>query len=39
MDLSHAAVSPEFGKSSALFTLALSLGVAFILALKLFGVY
>ena len=39
MDLSHAAVSPEFGKSSALFTLALSIGLTFILALKLFGVY
>ncbi len=39
MDTSHAAVSKEFGKISAVVTLALSLGIASILALKLFGAY
>lgn len=39
MDTSHAAVSKEFGKSSAVVTLVLSIGLAFILALKLFGAY
>lgn len=39
MDVSHAAVSKEFGKSSALFTLAVSVGISFVLALKLFGAY
>jgi succinate dehydrogenase / fumarate reductase, cytochrome b subunit len=38
MDVNHA-VSKEFGKSSALFTLALGTALTFILALKLFGVY
>ncbi len=39
MDVSHAAVSKEFGQSSAIFTLAASVGLTLILALKLFGVY
>ena len=38
MDARHA-VSKEFGKSSALFTLALSIGLAVILGAKLFGLY
>jgi succinate dehydrogenase / fumarate reductase, cytochrome b subunit len=38
MDINHA-VTKEFGKTSAIVTLAVSLGVTFILALKLFGVY
>jgi succinate dehydrogenase / fumarate reductase, cytochrome b subunit len=38
MDVNHA-VSKEFGKSSALFTLALGTVLTFVLALKLFGVY
>ena len=33
------AVTKEFGKSSALFTLALSVGLTVILAAKLFGLY
>ena len=39
MDVSHTAVSKEFGKSSAVFTLVVSVGIALILALKLFGAY
>ena len=39
MDISHAAVSKEFGKSSALVTLALSIGLTAILGAKLFGWY
>ncbi|MEO7887081.1 MAG: succinate dehydrogenase, cytochrome b556 subunit [Polaromonas sp.] len=39
MDTSHEAVSKEFGKISALVTLVVSIGLAFILALKLFGAY
>ena len=39
MDVSHAAVSKEFGKTSAAVTLVLSLGLTFVLGLKLFGVY
>jgi succinate dehydrogenase / fumarate reductase cytochrome b subunit len=39
MDTSHAAVSKEFGKMSAIVTLVLSIGIAFVLALKLFGAY
>jgi len=39
MDISHKAVSKEFGKTSALATLAVSLGLALILGLKLFGAY
>jgi succinate dehydrogenase / fumarate reductase cytochrome b subunit len=38
MDVHHA-VSKEFGKSSAVFTLALSLGLTVVLAAKLFGLY
>jgi succinate dehydrogenase / fumarate reductase, cytochrome b subunit len=39
MDISHAATSKEFGKSSAVFTLAASLGLTLILGAKLFGLY
>jgi succinate dehydrogenase / fumarate reductase, cytochrome b subunit len=39
MDVSHAAVSKEFGAKSAVFTLAASLLITAALALKLFGVY
>ena len=39
MDISHAAVSKEFGKASAAFTLALSTGLTLILGAKLFGLY
>ena len=39
MDTSHAAVSKEFGKSSALFTLVVSVALALILGAKLFGFY
>ena len=38
MDVNHA-VSKEFGRASALFTLALSLGLTAILGAKLFGLY
>lgn len=38
MDVSHA-VSKEFGKSSAIVTLALSLGLTVVLGAKLFGLY
>ena len=38
MDVRHA-VSKEFGRSSALLTLALSLGLSVILGAKLFGLY
>jgi succinate dehydrogenase / fumarate reductase, cytochrome b subunit len=38
MDINHS-VTKEFGKTSAIVTLAVSLGVTFILALKLFGAY
>ena len=38
MDVCHA-VSKEFGKSSAVFTLALSLGLTAVLGAKLFGLY
>jgi len=38
MDSFHA-VSKEFGKSSALFTLALSIGLTLVLGAKLFGLY
>ncbi|MGM9426057.1 succinate dehydrogenase, cytochrome b556 subunit [Hydrogenophaga sp. MI9] len=38
MDARHA-VSKEFGKSSAIFTLALSIGLTVILGAKLFGLY
>jgi succinate dehydrogenase / fumarate reductase cytochrome b subunit len=39
MDVSHSAVSKEFGKSSAITTLVLSIGLAVILGAKLFGLY
>lgn len=39
MDVSHAAVSKEFGRSSAITTLVLSLGATAVLAAKLFGLY
>ena len=39
MDVSHSAVSKEFGKSSALVTLALSIGLTLVLGAKLFGLY
>lgn len=38
MDVNHA-VSKEFGKSSAIFTLALSIGLTLVLGAKLFGIY
>ena len=39
MDVSHAAVSKEFGKASALVTLALSIILTLVLGAKLFGLY
>ena len=39
MDTSHTAVSKEFGKSSAVFTLVVSIALAVILGAKLFGFY
>jgi len=39
MDVSHKAVSKEFGKSSAVVTLALSVGLTLVLGAKLFGLY
>jgi succinate dehydrogenase / fumarate reductase cytochrome b subunit len=39
MDVSHAAVSKEFGTRSAIVTLASSLGLAALLGAKLFGLY
>jgi len=39
MDVSHAAVSKEFGKSSAIFTLAASIALTLVLGAKLFGFY
>ena len=39
MDLSHAAVTKEFGRSSALVTLVLSIALAVVLGAKLFGFY
>lgn len=39
MDTNHAAVSKEFGKSSAVFTLAASIGLTLVLGAKLFGLY
>jgi succinate dehydrogenase / fumarate reductase cytochrome b subunit len=38
MDVNHA-VSKEFGKSSALVTLSLSIGLTVVLGAKLFGLY
>ncbi|CAN7165379.1 succinate dehydrogenase, cytochrome b556 subunit [Polaromonas sp. LjRoot131] len=39
MDVSHAAVSKEFGKSSAIFTLVVSIALTLALGAKLFGLY
>ena len=39
MDTSHAAVSKEFGRKSALFTLATSILLTVVLGAKLFGLY
>ena len=39
MDVSHKAVSKEFGKSSAVTTLAVSIGLTVVLGAKLFGLY
>ena len=39
MDTHHDAVSKEFGKSSATFTLVVSIGLAIVLGAKLFGLY
>ena len=39
MDVSHEAVSKEFGKSSAIVTLVLSIGITLVLGAKLFGLY
>jgi succinate dehydrogenase / fumarate reductase, cytochrome b subunit len=39
MDISHSATTKEFGKSSAVATLALSIGLTLILGAKLFGLY
>ena len=39
MDVSHKAVSKQFGKSSAVTTLALSIGLTVVLGAKLFGLY
>ena len=39
MDISHSAVTKEFGKSSAVVTLALSIGLTAVLGAKLFGLY
>ena len=39
MDLSHDAVTKEFGKSSALMTLAISIPLTLVLGAKLFGLY
>lgn len=39
MDISHAAVSKEFGQSSAAVTLVLSVGLTLVLGAKLFGLY
>lgn len=39
MDVSHAAVSKEFGKSSAIVTLTSSIALTLVLGAKLFGLY
>ncbi|HVR52368.1 MAG TPA: succinate dehydrogenase, cytochrome b556 subunit [Pseudorhodoferax sp.] len=39
MDVSHDAVTKQFGKTSAITVLVLSLGLTLVLGLKLFGVY
>lgn len=39
MDMNHDAVTKEFGKSSAVFTLVVSISLAVVLGAKLFGLY
>jgi len=39
MDTSHEAVSKDFGRQSAAFTLAVSIGLTLVLGAKLFGLY
>ena len=39
MDISHDAVTKQFGKSSAIFTLVVSIGLTVVLGAKLFGLY
>lgn len=39
MDISHSAVTKEFGKTSAITTLAISVGLTVVLGAKLFGLY
>jgi len=39
MDVSHAAVTKEFGKTSAIAVLALSIGLTLVLGARLFGIY
>jgi succinate dehydrogenase / fumarate reductase cytochrome b subunit len=39
MDASHEAVSKKFGRQSAAFTLAVSIGLTLVLGAKLFGLY
>ncbi|TSD56090.1 succinate dehydrogenase, cytochrome b556 subunit [Variovorax sp. KBS0712] len=39
MDVSHSAVTKEFGHSSAIFTLLASITLTLVLAAKLFGIY
>ena len=39
MDVSHSAVNKQFGRSSAIFTLVLSLGLTVLLGAKLFGLF
>ena len=39
MDVSHSAVNKAFGRSSAIFTLVLSLGLTVLLGAKLFGLF
>lgn len=39
MDISHDAVTKQFGKSSAIFTLIASIGLTAVLGAKLFGLY
>lgn len=39
MDVNHAAVSKQFGKTSAVFAVAVSLGLTVVLGAKLFGLY
>jgi succinate dehydrogenase / fumarate reductase cytochrome b subunit len=39
MDISHSATTKEFGRNSAIFTLAASVGLTLVLAIKLFGFY